>query len=95
MAKRKSQSGAMMLWLADSTGKFAPTSDQQFEALRWLLFDNHKFSNNYAMHRVQNCMTPQARDPAVLAFLRSRVESAFSMSRTTSRIAPSCWAEHP
>jgi glutathione S-transferase len=78
--KRLSQSGAILLWLAETTGKFAPTSDQRFEAVRWLFFDNHKFSNNYAMHRVQKCMTPQAADPAVLAFLRSRVESAFSIA---------------
>jgi len=56
--KRKSQSGAILLWLAETTGKFAPTSDQRFEALRWLFFDNHKFSNNYAMHRVQKWYDP-------------------------------------
>jgi glutathione S-transferase len=68
--KRMSQSGAILLWLAETT----------FEALRWLLFDNHRFTNNYAMHRVQNCFTPQAADPAVLAFLRSRVESSFAIA---------------
>jgi glutathione S-transferase len=78
--KRISQSGAILLWLAETIGKFAPSGDQRFEAMRWLFFDNHKFTNNYAMHRVQNCMTPGAPDPAVLAFLRSRVESAFAIA---------------
>src|ERR1700682_3295796 len=78
--KRMSQSGAILMWLAETVGKFAPTNDERFEALRWLFFDNHKFTNNYAMHRVQNCFTPRAADPAVLAFLRSRVESAFSIA---------------
>jgi glutathione S-transferase len=32
------------------------------------------------MHRFQNCLTPHAVDPAVLAFLRSRVESTFSIA---------------
>ena len=78
--KRMSQSGAILMWLAETVGKFAPTHDERFEALRWLFFDNHKFTNNYAMHRVQNCFTPRAADPAVLALLRSRVESSFSIA---------------
>jgi glutathione S-transferase len=77
--QRRTQSGAILIWLADATGKFAPTNDERFEAVRWLLFDNHRFTNNYAMHRVQNSFTPEAADPAVMAFLRSRVESTFSI----------------
>jgi glutathione S-transferase len=78
--RRMSQSGAIPLWLAETTGKFAPTEDERFEALRWLFFDNHKFTNNYAMHRFQNCLTPHPADPAVLAFLRARVESTFAIA---------------
>jgi len=78
--KRMSQSAAILLWLAETTGKFAPTQDERFEAMRWLFFDNHKFTNNYAMHRFQNCLTPQPVDPAVLAFLRSRVENTFAIA---------------
>src|SRR5262249_38150084 len=58
--KQMSQSGAILLWLSETTGKFAPAEEQRFEAMRWLFFDNHKFTNNYAMHRFQNCLTPQA-----------------------------------
>jgi glutathione S-transferase len=76
--QRMSQSGAILLWLAETTGKFVVAEDQRFEALRWLLFDNHKFTNNYAMHRVQNCMTAQPV-PEVLAFLRPRVEASFAI----------------
>ena len=74
--KRMSQSGAILLWLAETTGKFAPANDERFEALRWLFFDNHRFSNNYAMHRFQ---IRWATDPAALPFLRSRVESTFAI----------------
>src|SRR3954453_7465028 len=77
--RRMSQSGAILLWLAETTGKFAFNADERFEAMRWLLFDNHKFTNNYAMHRFQNCLTPQPVHAAVLAFLRSRVEASFSI----------------
>jgi glutathione S-transferase len=77
--KRMSQSGAILLWLAETTCKFAFGADERYDAMRWLLFDNHKFTNNYAMHRVQNCMTPQPVHEAVLAFLRSRVEASFAI----------------
>jgi len=77
--QRRSQSGAILVWLAETTGTFTPAEQERFEALRWLLFDNHRFTNNYAMHRVQNFFT-QVPDPAVLAFLRSRVESTFAIA---------------
>ena len=77
--QRMSQSGAILIWLAETTGKFAPGADERFEALRWILFDNHKFTNNYAMHRFQNSLTAGPVHPAILAFLRSRVEASHSI----------------
>ena len=90
-----SQSGAILLWLAETTGHFAPDSAQRFEAMRWLLFDNHRFTNNYAMHRVQNWFTPQAADPAVLAFLRARVESTFAIAEKHLAGRPFVLGERP
>src|SRR5712671_2626156 len=77
--KRMSQSGAILMWLAETVGKFAPTNDERFEALRWLFFDNHKFTNNYAMHRFQKSFTPRPVHSELLAFLKSRVEAGFSI----------------
>jgi glutathione S-transferase len=74
-----SQSGAILIWLAETTGKFAPDEDQRLEALRWILFDNHKFTANYAMHRFQNALTAAPVDPAILSFLRSRVEASHAI----------------
>ncbi len=74
-----SQSGAILVWLAETTGHFAPAADQRIEALRWILFDNHKFTNNYAMHRFQSSFMPEPVHPAVLAFLRSRVEVSWAI----------------
>src|SRR3954451_5235402 len=51
------QSGAILMWLAETTGHFAPAADQRQEALRWILFDNHKFTNNHAIHRFQRSFT--------------------------------------
>ena len=62
--RRMSQSGAVLMWLAETTGKFAVDEDDRFEAARWLFFDNHKFTNNYAMHRFQRCFTPQPVHPS-------------------------------
>ena len=77
--QRMSQSGAILTWLAETTGKFAPAAAERMQALRWLLFDNHKFTANYAMHRFQNSLTPEPVHPAVLSFLRSRVEASHSI----------------
>ena len=78
--QRMSQSGAILMWLAETTGKFAPAHADRFEALRWILFDNHRFTNNYAMHRIQNAFTPEPAHPAVLSLLRSRVEATFAIA---------------
>lgn len=78
--QRMSQSGAILTWLAETTGKFASDgADERFAALRWILFDNHKFTNNYAMHRFQKSFTPEPVHPAILAFLKSRTEASFSI----------------
>jgi glutathione S-transferase len=94
--QRLSQSGAILIWLAETTGKFAPAgADQRFEALRWILFDNHKFTANYAMHRFQNSLTPEPVHPAILAFLRSRVESSFAIADKHLTDRPFVLGERP
>ncbi|MEA2757982.1 MAG: glutathione S-transferase [Methylobacteriaceae bacterium] len=78
--KRMSQSGAILIWLADTTGNFAPANaDERIEALRWILFDNHKFTGNLAAYRFQYSLIPQPPHAAVLAFLKSRMEEAFAI----------------
>jgi glutathione S-transferase len=77
--KRMSQSGAILMWLSETTGNFALNADERFEALRWLFFDNHKFTSNYAMHRFQRSLTPLPVHPEILAFLKARVEAGFSI----------------
>lgn len=78
--RRMSQSGAILTWLAEKTGKFAPADgDERFEALRWILFDNHKFTGNFAAHRLALSFLPQAPHPSLLQFLRGRVDAAFSI----------------
>ena len=78
--KKLSQSGAILTWLAEKTGKFAPEGeDERYEALRWILFDNHKATSYLATYRFLRCFAPQAPDPAVLSFLRARVDGALGI----------------
>lgn len=77
--RRMSQSGAILTWLAQEHDVFAPSDEaERFEALRWLLFDNHKFTGNFAAHRLLYSRTANPH-PAALAFMRPRVESALSI----------------
>ena len=78
--KRMSQSGAILLWLAETHGQFGFDADQRSEALRWLFFDNHRFTNDYAVHRRQHCFTPAPAHESVMAFLRARVEATFAIA---------------
>jgi glutathione S-transferase len=76
-AGKLSQSGAILLHLAEQTGKFAPrNASERNEALRWILFDNHKFTSYFATYRFLKAFAPQAPDPNVLAFLQSRFDAA-------------------
>lgn len=78
--RRLSQPGAILMWLAETIGQFAPAgTDERFAAMRWILFDNHRFTGRFATWRLMFSLTPQAPHPAVLAFLRPRVEAAFSI----------------
>jgi glutathione S-transferase len=77
--RRMSQSGAILTWLAETHGMFGPADEaERFETLRWLLFDNHKFTGNFAAHRMLYSRTPDPH-PAALGFMRPRVESALSI----------------
>jgi glutathione S-transferase len=75
--KKLAQSGVILLYLAEMTDKFAPESDdERNEALRWILFDNHKFTGYLSVYRFLKSFLPQAPDPNVLAFLKGRFDAA-------------------
>ncbi len=77
--KRLTQSGVILDRLARETGKFAPHGeDEREECWRWILFDNHKFTNFFAMHRFLRTFVKGA-DQAVIAFLKMRAEIAYGI----------------
>ena len=47
--------------------------------LRWLLFDNHKFTSYFATYRFMKAFGASAPDPAVMAWLRGRIDNAFGI----------------
>lgn len=77
--ERMTQSGIILNYLADETGKFRPDDARgRRECWRWILFDNHKFTSYFATYRfLKAFMAPEATDPAVFKFLEGRVKSAF------------------
>jgi len=70
-----SQSGAILDYLVQRTGRFGwSNDDERREVLRWLLFDNHKFTSYIATHRFMTHFMKQ--DNEVTKFLKARAEGA-------------------
>lgn len=72
--RKRTQSGVILTFLSQELGRFA-AADRE-EELRWLFFDNHKFTSYLATWRWLTSFTPHA-DPAVAAAFRARAEGAF------------------
>lgn len=81
-----SQSGAIQLWAAERTGRLL---GDRFEALRWVLFDNHKVSGQAGALRFHmNFLAPDKRSAAVAEWLRGRVLSAIGVLEARLGEAP-------
>lgn len=77
---RLTQSGVILTYLADKHGALGGSGEaERREVLRWLLFDNHKFTSHLATHRFMKSFMPTAPDPAVMAFLRGRLDASFAI----------------
>jgi glutathione S-transferase len=78
--RRLSQSGLILTHLARKHGAFqGRTQEEQDEVLRWILFDNHKFTSYFATFRFMKAFGPAAPDPAVMSWLRGRLDNAFGI----------------
>jgi glutathione S-transferase len=77
--KRLSQSGAILDYLAEKTGKFgAADGEERREILRWLLFDNHKLTSYTATYRFLRTYAKEP-DPAVVKEFAKRAETAWGV----------------
>ena len=73
--KKLSQSGVILNYLADHSGKFRPEGeDEKLEALRWIIFDNQKVNGFLGPYRFLRNFAKPAGEPAVMAFLKGRID---------------------
>ena len=73
-----SQTGVILDYLTETLGKYAP-SDRR-EALRWILWDNHKLTANMATWRfLRNFAPEKMRNPDVIGFQKGRAVGALKV----------------
>jgi glutathione S-transferase len=78
--RKLSQSGVILTYLAERSGKFQPAGeDQRLEALRWLLFDNQKVNGYLGPYRFLRFIVRPPGHPEVLAFLKGRIDNALAI----------------
>lgn len=78
--RRLTQSGVILTYLSARHGAYGgQTEDDRLEVLRWLLFDNHKLTSYFASYRFMKAFGPTAPDPAVMGWLRGRLDNAFGI----------------
>jgi len=76
---RLAQSGVILDYLAEALGRFGPAdANERREILRWLFFDNHKFTSYTATCRFMRAFAKDP-EPAVQAEFRRRAETAWSI----------------
>jgi glutathione S-transferase len=74
-AKKLSQSGVILTYLAERSGQFRPEGeDERLEALRWIIFDNQKVNGYLGPYRFLRNFARPPGDPAVMAFLKGRID---------------------
>ena len=75
-AKKLTQSGVILTYLAERSKKFLPRGDdERLEALRWIIFDNQKVNGFLGPYRFLRNFAKPAGHPAVLEFLKGRIDS--------------------
>jgi glutathione S-transferase len=95
-AKKLSQSGVCMTYLADRSGKFQPQGeDERLEALRWIIFDNQKVNGYLGPYRFLRTLAKPPGDPAVLAFLKGRIDGNLAIVDKRLAARPFILGERP
>ena len=78
--RRLTQSGAILTYLARKHGAYGGRNeDEQIDVLRWLLFDNHKFTSYFATYRFMKAFGAAAPDPTIMGWLKSRIDGVFGI----------------
>ncbi len=95
-AKKLSQSGVILTYLAEHSKKFLPRDeDERLEALRWIIFDNQKVNGFLGPYRFLKNFARPAGDPAVMAFLKSRIDGNLAILDKRLAAAPFVLGSRP
>lgn len=76
-----SQSGAIQAYVTEKSGKFGGKDrEEDYDILRWVLWDNHKLSSMAGLTRfLINFLPKQHRNPDVIAFNKGRLKAAYEI----------------
>ncbi|CAN7776246.1 glutathione binding-like protein [Variovorax sp. LjRoot175] len=77
--RRMTQSGVILLHIAEQFDGLHVEASERNEVLRWLLFDNHKFTANLASYRWLRTFAKPAPHEAVLAYMRQCTVAALDI----------------
>jgi glutathione S-transferase len=86
--RKLSQSGVILTYLSERFGQYLPQGDdERLEALRWIIFDNQKVNGFLGPYRFLRIFAKPPGDPAVLAFLKGRIDNNLAIvdKRLSSR----------
>jgi glutathione S-transferase len=79
-ARKLSQSGVILNYLAELSGKFLPRGDDaRLEAWRWIIFDNQKVNGFLGPYRFLRNYAKPPPHPAVLEFVKGRLDNALGI----------------
>ena len=75
------QSGVILDYLSERTGQLGGRdAAERREVLRWILWDNHKFSGQIGTCRfLSNFLAPEKRPEGVVPFLQGRLKVAYGI----------------
>ena len=94
--KKLTQSAVILTYLARKTGKFLPKGEnEELELLRWIVFDNQKVNGFLGPFRFLRVLAKPAGDPAVLAFLKGRIDNNLGIVNKRLEKAPFLLGERP
>jgi glutathione S-transferase len=95
--KKLSQSGVILNYLAERSSKFKPddNEDARLEALRWIIFDNQKVNGFLGPYRFLKNFAKPPGDPAVMAFLKMRIDGSLAILDKRLSKAPFVLGDKP
>ena len=74
------QSGAIQQYVSDKSGKLNGLTEDKYEILRWMFFDNHKMSSQAGNTRfMMNFLPEKHRNKEVIHFMQGRLNAAYGI----------------